>query len=495
MTTSAAAHEVPTADSGEVATDLFIDGASVVCTDLLEVRDPARPADVVGHAAAADREHARDAVAAAKRAFPGWSARTPQDRATLVLESLVGLAEHHEADAEILTRENGKIRMESKIDLWVFNHRVELACGLADQVRAGVTLGGPPYRTEVSYTPLGVVTVIVPFNWPLAILGASLPYALVAGNTVVVKPPPSAPLATTRVVRRVAEALPPGVLNVVTGRDADIGEALVRNDDVAKVCFTGSPGGGRRIMEMAAGTLTRVALELGGNDPALILDDALLDDSALARLFSGTFDTTGQVCMAAKRIYVHRSRSDEVVDGLSALLARAVLGHGLDERTTMGPLHTRQQCDYVAQLVEEARSNGAEVREFGDLPEGLEDGSFLRPSLVLNPDAQQRIVTEEQFGPTVPIIAFDDIDAAVEAANDTWAGLCSSVWTEDLQRAAAVGARLSSGYTWVNNHGAAFLDERAPFGGLRSSGLGREMGIEGLREFMDTHSVSFPQPG
>jgi acyl-CoA reductase-like NAD-dependent aldehyde dehydrogenase len=166
----------------------------------------------------------------------------------------------------------------------------------------------------------------------------------------------------------------------------------------------------------------------------------------------------------------------------------------------MGPLHSRQQRDYVAQLVEEARAGGAEVKTFGEIPAGQEalppshQGNFLRPTLVLDPDPTLRVVTEEQFGPTVPILPFDDVEDAIAAANDTWAGLCSSVWTEDPKRAAEVGARLSSGYTWVNNHGAAFLDERAPFGGLRSSGIGREMGLLGLHEFMDTHSVSFPDP-
>ena len=475
-----------------VRTGLVLDGREVEAGKLLEIRDPARPTEVVGHAVAASRDRALGAVQAAKVAFPSWAARSAQDRADLVLASLGGLADHHEADAEILTRENGKIRIESKIDLWVLNHRFELACGLAGQVDSVTTLAGPPYRTEVSYVPLGVVTIIVPFNWPLAILGASLPYALVAGNTVVVKPPPTAPLATTRVLTRIASALPPGVLNVITGEDAEIGEALIRNVDVAKVCFTGSPAAGQRIMALASGTLTRVALELGGNDPALVLDDALLDDAAMGRLFGGIFDSTGQICMAAKRVYVHRSRYDEVVQGLSAALERTVLGHGLDAGTTMGPLHSRPQRDFVAGLVEEARASGAEVRAFGELPDGLDDGNFLRPTLVLDPAPGLRVVTEEQFGPTVPILPFDDVEAAIAAANDTWSGLCSSVWTEDPQRAADVGARLSTGYTWVNNHSAAFLDERAPFGGLRRSGLGREMGVEGLREFMDTHSLSFP---
>jgi acyl-CoA reductase-like NAD-dependent aldehyde dehydrogenase len=376
----------------------------------------------------------------------------------------------------------------------VFAHRFGLAAQLADQVEHTVTLPAPPYRTTIGYLPLGVVTIIVPFNWPLAILAASLPYALLAGNTVVVKPPPTTPLATTRTVQKVAELLPPGVLNVVTGADAEIGSALISDDRVKHVCFTGSPGGGKRIMSMAAQSLTRVALELGGNDPALVLADADLSGDAMQRLFTGTFDSTGQICMATKRLYVHRSRYDEVVEGLSGLLAAQRLGHGLDENVTMGPLHQARQKEYVQELLAQARESGAEVREFGEAAEGadISVGNFLRPSLVLDPSDDARVVVEEQFGPTLPILPFDDEDDAVARANDTWSGLCSSVWTADLDRAAAVAARLRTGYTFVNAHGAAHLDERAPFGGFNHSGMGREMGIEGLREFMDTHAVGFP---
>jgi acyl-CoA reductase-like NAD-dependent aldehyde dehydrogenase len=291
-----------------------------------------------------------------------------------------------------------------------------------------------------------------------------------------------------------AEQLPPGVLNVVTGADAEIGEALVANTDVAKVCFTGSPRGGNTIMAMASQTLTRVALELGGNDPALILADAVLDDAALDGLFHGIFDTTGQICMAAKRVYVHRSRYQEVVDGLSARLERTVLGDGHAPDTTMGPLHAATQKEFVEEIVAEARAAGADVREFGALPAGPEfgGGNFVRPSLVLDPDPALRVVTEEQFGPTIPVIPFDDEDDAVAAANDTWAGLCASVWTADRAKAAEIGARLHAGYVFVNCHSAAVLDQRAPFGGVKGSGMGREMGIEGLREFMDTHSIALP---
>jgi acyl-CoA reductase-like NAD-dependent aldehyde dehydrogenase len=478
-----------------LSTRLYVDGAE---TDgdagVLTVADPARAGAQVGTAAAASREQALAAVAAAQRAFPAWSALDPQERARRIDAAVATLAPFAGEHADVLSRENGKVLGEAHGDVFVFSHRCGLATAMADVVDAQVVLPGPPTETVVRYRPLGVVTIIIPSNWPLAILGASLPYALVAGNTVVLKPPPSTPLATTMLVQRMAEQLPPGVVNVVTGADAEIGEALVSNPGVAKVCFTGSPGGGNKIMEMASRTLTRVALELGGNDPALILEDAALDDDALEALFHAIFDTTGQICMAAKRVYVHRSRYQEVVDGLAVRLEETVLGHGLDAATTMGPLHAPSQKVFVEEIVEEARAAAVEVREFGELPSdpALAGGNFVRPSLVLDPDPALRVVTHEQFGPTIPIIPFDEEDAAVAAANDTWAGLCASVWTADRAKAADVGGRLQVGYVFVNCHSAAVLDQRAPFGGVKGSGMGREMGIQGLREFMDTHSTALP---
>ena len=478
----------------EIRTDLFIDGHDVASDDALHVIDPANPTKTVGYAAAASAKQAEAAVAAAHKAFPAWAALAPTERARLILDALAPLEADRNDTAAVLTRENGKIMMESVIDSIVFAHRFQLAAELADRVEERTELPAPPYNTSVGYLPLGVVTIIVPFNWPLAILAASLPQALVAGNTVVVKPPPSAPLATVRTVQQVARLLPPGVVNVVTGTDPEIGPALIQDSRVKKVCFTGSPGGGAKIMELAASSLTRVALELGGNDPALVLADARLDDAAFDAMMSGIFDSTGQVCMAAKRLYVHRSRVDDVIDGLGARLSAARLGHGLAEGVTMGPLHHPRQKTYVEELLADARARGAEVREYGEAAPGedLSVGNFMRPSLVLGAPEDSRLVAEEQFGPTIPILAFDDEEDAVARANDTWSGLCSSVWSADLDHAAAVAARLRTGYTFVNAHGAAFLDERAPFGGFDRSGMGREMGIEGIREFMDTHSVGLP---
>ena len=356
----------------EISTELYIDGVEQGSDARLQVLDPADGRSVVGYAAAATAKQAESAVAAAHRAFADWSGRTAQDRARLLLAALAPLEADRAATAEVLTRENGKIRHESFVDSIVFDHRFRLAATLADEVDAVTTLPAPPRRTEISHLPLGVVTVIVPFNWPLAILAASLPYALLAGNTVVVKPPPSCPLATVRTVAQVAALLPPGVLNVVTGADTEIGGPLVADDRVRKVCFTGSPAGGRRIMAMASGTLTRVALELGGNDAAIVLDDADLGEDALQKLFTGTFDSTGQVCMAVKRLYVHRTRYDETVDKLSALLAGTRLGHGLDHAVTMGPLHDPRQKTYVQGLLDQARASGAEVRALGGGVEGAD---------------------------------------------------------------------------------------------------------------------------
>ena len=484
--------------SAAVRTGLFIGGRERFTEDVLEVLDPAKPGVVVGEAAAASPQDVADAVAAANEAYPAWAALGAAERARLMAEAIKGIADDRDADAAILSQENGKVRFEGWVDALVFELRWNLALMLADEVEKGHTLpvvpGAIPVSTEVAYQPLGAVTLIVPFNWPIAILGAALPHALLAGNTAIVKPPPSAPLATTRVVQRVAEKLPPGVLNVVTGRDQDMA-GQIQNTDIAKVCFTGSVNGGKRIMEMASKTLTRVTLELGGNDAAVFLEDAILDDTHLDRLFAAIYDTTGQICMNAKRVFVHRSRMDELVAGLEARLEKTVLGYGLDEGTTMGPLHQGAQKAFVDELIQEAKDAGADVREFGELPGGdLAGGNFVRPAIVVDPDLSLRVVTQEQFGPVIPVIPFDTEDEAVRLANDTWGGLCGSVWTASPEAANRVGSQLVCGYVWVNDHGATRLDLRAPFGGMKQSGMGREQGIEGVRAFQDTRSIATIDP-
>jgi acyl-CoA reductase-like NAD-dependent aldehyde dehydrogenase len=479
------------ADSGALVTPLLINGAERSVADSFPVYDPARTGAVVGYAAAASAQDALDAVRAADEVWPAWAALSAAERAAIVLKALDGLDADADARAETLSRENGKVRFEAAIDLMAFAGRFHQAAEFAPALDEAEHIAGPPFSTTIALVPEGVVTIIYPFNWPLAILAASLPYALMAGNTVIAKPPPTTPLSSVQTLRHLVAALPPGVLNVVTGADDVVGPIVVGDPRVKHVCFTGSVGGGRRIMTMAAANLTNVTLELGGNDPAIVLPDADLDVAASGRLSGAMFLTTGQVCMALKRLYVPRGRYDEVVEGLRATLERVRIGPGLDPDTTMGPLNTASQRDYVAGLTAEARAAGAEVLTFGERI-GAGDGNYLLPSLVLDPAPELRIVAEEQFGPVLPVIPYDAEAEAVALANGTWSGLCSSVWSGDTEHAMKIAKQLGTGITFFNNHNATAVDERAPFGGFNASGIGRELGQQGMNDFSETHVMSVP---
>jgi acyl-CoA reductase-like NAD-dependent aldehyde dehydrogenase len=490
--------------SSDVAVGLVIGGERVETGDWLDVVDPAAPDRAVGRMATATEDHARRAVQAAHEAWQPWSRLAAADRARQVVEALSAVEPERDRLVELLVRENGKPRAEADVELGVFSARAQLAAGLADKVEEVRHLDPVPptptrdspasrFRSEVTHRPVGVVTIIVPFNWPLAICAASLPYALIAGNTVIVKPPPTCPLVTARALELFAGRLPPGVVNVVSGPNEAVAP-LITDRRVEKLVFTGSTAAGQTMMRMAAETMTRVTLELGGNDPAIVLDDAELDEAAIGRLVVSSFLTAGQVCMGVKRIYVPRSRYDEVVDGMTEVLADYRVGHGLDPDTTMGPLNNRRQRDVVVSLRDEAAAAGHEVRELGvlDGDAASAGGWFLRPSLILDPSPDARIVTEEQFGPALPILPYDDLDPLIDAVNADWSGLCSSVWTADLDRAASVAARLRTGTTWINDANAVAQDDRAPFGGFRLSGMGRELGVEGMLAMTEAHSVTYP---
>src|SRR5215472_12715930 len=479
----------------DISTPLLIGGQERAATATFPVYDPAHAGQIVGHAAAASAGDALDAVAAAHRAWPAWAALPAAERTAIVLAALDGLDKDADERAEILSRENGKVRFEAAVDLAAFTGRFHQAAEFAPELDQPELIAGPPFSTTITKLPAGVVTIIYPFNWPLAILAASLPYALMSGNAVIVKPPPTTPLSSVRTLQHLVRALPPGVLNVVTGADEVVGPVVVGDPRIRHVCFTGSVGGDKRIMTMAAANVTNVTLELGGNDPAVVLHDAVLDEAALAKMSGATFMTTGQVCMALKRLYVPRSRYDEVIDGLAATLGGQKIGPGLDPATTMGPLNTASQRDYVAKLLEEARASGAEVQSFGEYTGDWTSGNYMLPSLVLDPAPELGIVAEEQFGPALPVIPYDDEEQAIRLANATWSGLCSSVWSGDAEHAMRVGRQLRTGVTFFNNHNATAVDERAPFGGFNQSGIGRELGREGLLGFTETHVMAVPSEG
>ncbi len=483
MTTSVAAISTPLLIGGEERAG----GAGT-----FPVYDPAQTGAVIGYAAAASADDALAAVAAAEAAWPAWSALTATERTAIVLKALEGLETDNDARTDVLSRENGKIRFEAFIDLAVFAGRFHQAAVYSPELDVDEHIQGPPFNTTITKLSRGVVTIIYPFNWPLAILAASLPAALMSGNTVIVKPPPTTPLSSVQTLKHLVRALPPGVLNVVTGADEVVGPIVVGDPRIRHVCFTGSVGGGKRIMQMAAANVTNVTLELGGNDPALVLSDAVLDEAAFAKMSGATFMTTGQVCMALKRLYVPRSRYDEVIDGLKATLVNQKIGSGLSPDVTMGPLNTARQRDYVAGLLEQAKAAGAEVQTYGEYTGDWTSGNYMLPSLVLDPAPELGIVAEEQFGPALPIMPYDDEEQAIRLANATWSGLCSSVWTGDNEHGLQVARQLRTGVTFFNNHNATAVDERAPFGGFAQSGIGRELGREGMSDFTDTHVMAVP---
>ena len=459
------------------------------------ITNPARPDELVGHAPRATPGDVNDAVQAAHTAFPGWAALSYAERASC----LTKIADHLVADekdvqyrSRLFCREHGKILKETLMEMSRLGDRFRLCASYSERLAQDETLTGPPFDTIITRQPRGVAALIVPWNWPLSILGAKLPQALMAGNTVVIKPSHNSALAPSLTLIKIAKMLPPGVVNFVTGSASEIGDPLVSHPLVRFVNFTGSVDVGKHVMRVAATNVTPVTLELGGNDAAIVCQDAVLDAGAFMRMYMGTFMSSGQICMAIKRLYVHRSRYDEVVDGLTATCEKMTVGDGLLSETNMGPVNNARQLKVVTDMLGQARDAGAQIRECGLVPDEklYANGYFQKPALVLNPDQSLDIVQEEQFGPALPIIPFDSEDEAVLLANDSRFGLCSSVWTNDKDRAVALGRKLEAGYTYLNAHGPTAQDSRGPFGGFKDSGIGRNLGYEGIIQFQGHHSIS-----
>src|SRR5262245_15311227 len=422
----------------------------------------------------ADRAQRDQTAAAAETAFPAWSATPLRQRAAL----LVKLAEALEAEqgtfARLLTEEQGKPLPRA---MW------EIAVSIAI-LRYFATLDLPPEvlkedatrKVVRQHTPLGVVAAITPWNLPVLLLTIKVAPALLAGNTVVAKPAPTTPLTTLRFGELCARILPPGVVNLIVDQN-DLGTALTSHPDVAKVAFTGSTATGKKVMASAAGTLKRLTLELGGNDAAIVLDDA--DPKEVApKIYDAAMAISGQACIAIKRVYVHDSIYEAVCDELGRLARQTVVGDGLAPGTQMGPIQNKAQFEKVKGFLEDARRNGTIVAGGGVLER---DGYFVQPTIVRDIPDDARLVREEQFGPVLPVLRYSDIDDAITRANDTDFGLGGSVWSSDRERAFKVATRVNAGMVWVNQHFDVGLD--MPFAGAKQSGIGVEMGPEGLEEF------------
>ncbi|MCG2840964.1 aldehyde dehydrogenase family protein [Sandaracinobacter sp. RS1-74] len=460
---------------------LVIAGKLVAGAQTMPVVNPATEA-VIAQCPRADPKQLDEAVSAAKAAFPGWSQTPIAERRGALMRVADEMEARTEELARLLTAEQGKPldKALEEIGGSVFILRALASLELPEKLLYEDADG----RFVEQRYPLGVVAAITPWNFPISLLVVKVPPALLAGNTVVAKPAPTTPLTSLRLAEILNRHLPPGVFNMIVDAN-DLGGQLTAHPDVAKISFTGSTATGRKVMASASSLLKRITLELGGNDAAIVLDDA--DPKATAKsLFEGAMVNSGQVCLAIKRAYVHESQYDAICDELAELSRQAIVGEGTQQGTEYGPLQNRAQYERVRELIDDAASRGKVLGgEELDRP-----GYFIRPAIIRDIDDDARIVREEQFGPVLPVLRYADIDDAVKRANDSEQGLGGTVWSADTARALEVASRLNTGMVWINSH--MNINPFVPMGGAKQSGMGQELGQAGLEEFTQRRLVFVP---
>lgn len=456
--------------------------------------NPARVYELVGTVPSADPDRVGAVVRAADAAQRGWASFDVADRVAALRAAADAVEPDLPVLAELLARESGKVLADCRGELGFALTFLRWVAGQAPRVLADTALDDAAGRLLLRRRPYGVVAAITPWNAPIILSLLKIAPALAAGNAVVVKPSPLAPLAVDRTVRLLASALPAAVLQVLHG-DAEAGAALVGHPLVGKVAFTGGAATARVVAAAAAAQTTPTVLELGGNDPVLLLDDADLSPEPMRRLVMASFATSGQVCMAAKRLYVPAARHDEFVAAyLQAADEVLCLGDPLAAGVSMGPVVTAEAAARITGLVEDAVTRGGRALPVGRADPGtdLRAGHFVTPTLVTGVPEDAPLVAEEQFGPTVPLLSYRDEDDLVARANAGELGLGASVWSADEERAFAVARRLEAGFVFVNTHNRTGMSLRAPFGGVKRSGYGREYGDEGIAEYGQTCVVHAP---
>ena len=470
---------------------MFIAGESVDSTsgNVTEIFNPAT-GEVVDTVPTGTREDTQRAIDVAADAFKSWSEVPFSKRGEILYQAAERVRQNEKELATLLTKEQGKPLREAFLEIRRFCHTLEHYAGLAKNVRGGhVPLLGENRYGLIIKRPFGVCGAIVPWNFPVSLMGNKIAPGLLAGNTFVVKPAGTTPLTATRVVQLMFEAgLPAGVLNIVTGPGGTVGQEILEHPKVRKIGFTGATDTGRKVMETAARQIKRVTLELGGSDPMIVCDDADLD-RAVSAASVGRFFNCGQACLAIKRLYLFDSIADEFIAKLVEKVQKLRVGNGLTEGTLIGPMHTAGQRAEVEEQVQDALDKGARILVGGKRPEGpeYEKGNYYLPTLLTDVDESSRIVQEEVFGPALPIMRVKDLDEAIDKANDHIYGLGSSVWTRDLARATRAAERIEAGYTWVNSN--QIIYDELPFGGFKQSGLGKEHGSEALDYYLETKSV------
>jgi acyl-CoA reductase-like NAD-dependent aldehyde dehydrogenase len=464
---------------------MTIGGNAVAGPASFEVQNPAT-ADVLAQAPECTPEQLDLAMRSSSEAMPAWTLDAAARRA-----ALEALADAIEADLEgmslLITQEQGKPLREARSEVQDAIGDLRYFAGL--HLTPDVVGSGSPADVSVVRKPVGLVAAITPWNFPLGTVISKVAPALAAGCTMVVKPSPYTPLAALRLGELTRGVLPPGVLNVVSGGN-QVGAWMSSHPLPRMVSFTGSIATGKKIAADSAQDLKRLTLELGGNDPAIVLDDVSVADVA-EEIFSNAFSNCGQVCVAVKRVYAPERVHAELVEALAALAQSAKVGDGRSEDTQVGPLCNQMQFERVSELVSDAVASGAQVAA-GGRPAGG-PGYFFEPTVLSGLGDETRIVAEEQFGPAIPVLPYRDLSDAVRRANATHFGLGASVWTSDPDRGAALAGSIESGTVWVNTHQSSVPGQ--PFGGVKWSGLGVEGGSWGLESFTDLQVVHVRRPG
>jgi len=452
--------------------------------------------EVVDSVPKGTREDAKRAIDSAVDAYKVWSEKPAIERSRALLKIAEVVRANVEELATSLTLEQGKPLGESRSEINSFANTCEYYAGLIGRQRGAHT----PFSTGegffiVTKRPIGVVGAILPWNFPVSLMGWKVAPGLAAGNTFVVKPASTTPVTDIRVASLMVKAgLPPGAVNVVTGPGGVVGEELLDNPKVSKIAFTGETATGRRIMEGSAKYIKRLTLELGGSDPMIVCDDADLQ-LAVEGAAWGRFRNCGQSCTSVKRLFLFDSIADEFIKSFAEKVKTIRVGNGLDKSTHMGPVHTEEQREKVETMVEDAENRGARDLVKGGRPteKELARGNFYSPAILTDVDYDAKIAREECFGPALPIFIVEDLEEAIERANDTPYGLGSSVWTKDVERAYHAAERIQAGTTWVNSPPIARAE--VPFGGFKQSGFGRELGIEGLDHYFETKSIQVLEYG
>ena len=453
----------------------LIDGEMVDNGEWLEVLNPANE-QVVGRVPAAGKDELDRAVAAARRAFKSWKKTSHEERQQVVQGIAAAIKENADELFRLLTTEQGKPHAQAQQEIYG-------AAGLA-AAQSTLTLDDVVNQdddTRLSRTrrvPVGVVGGIVPWNFPIMMAIQKIVPALVAGCTIVLKPSPFTPLTTLRIAELIKDVVPAGTVNIITGEDT-LGPLITGHPDIDKITFTGSTATGKKIMEGAAGDLKRITLELGGNDASIVLPDADVQKVA-EQLFWSSFSNAGQVCIAAKRIYIHEDIYDDLSKAIAEYAKTVVVGDGSQQGTGVGPIQNKKQYERVLELIQDAKDNGYKFLTGGDKdPSGT--GYYVPITILDNPPEDARIVAEEQFGPVMPLMKFESVDEVIERANNSEYGLAGAVWTKDTDKGVEIAEQLETGTVWINEF--MQLSPFAPFGGHKQSGFGAEYGIDGLKEF------------